>query len=144
MDKFVTNYGKNECKTEHRAYYRVNEAIPAHSPGKNKTVYLMKEEESEMFTKLTKLFSLILVFVLVTGAASTLAAPAPQASSQQDIVDIAVADGRFTTLVTALEAAGLVETLQGEGPFTVFAPTDEAFAKLPAGALDSLLADPEA
>jgi len=55
------------------------------------------------------------------------------------IVDIAVADGRFTTLVAALEAAELVETLNGEGPFTVFAPTDEAFAALPAGTLDSLL-----
>lgn len=55
------------------------------------------------------------------------------------IVDIAVADGRFTTLVAALQAAGLVETLSGEGPFTVFAPTDDAFAKLPAGTVDSLL-----
>jgi transforming growth factor-beta-induced protein len=56
-----------------------------------------------------------------------------------DIVDTAVADGRFKTLVAAVEAAGLVETLKGEGPFTVFAPTDAAFAKLPAGTLDSLL-----
>ncbi|MBI5294301.1 MAG: fasciclin domain-containing protein [Chloroflexi bacterium] len=55
------------------------------------------------------------------------------------IVDIAVADGRFTTLVAALTAADLVETLSGEGPFTVFAPTDDAFAALPAGTLDSLL-----
>ena len=55
------------------------------------------------------------------------------------IVDIAVADGRFTTLVAAVQAAELVETLSGEGPFTVFAPTDDAFAKLPAGTLDSLL-----
>lgn len=60
------------------------------------------------------------------------------------IVDVAVADGRFTTLVTALQAAGLVETLQGDGPFTVFAPTDDAFAALPEGALDGLLADEEA
>jgi transforming growth factor-beta-induced protein len=55
------------------------------------------------------------------------------------IVDIAVADGRFTTLVAALTAADLVETLSGDGPFTVFAPTDDAFAALPAGTLDSLL-----
>jgi len=55
------------------------------------------------------------------------------------IVDIAVADGRFTTLVAAVTAADLVETLSGEGPFTVFAPTDDAFAALPAGTLDSLL-----
>ena len=56
-----------------------------------------------------------------------------------DLVDTAVADGRFTTLVSAVQAAGLVETLKGEGPFTVFAPTDDAFAKLPAGTLDTLL-----
>jgi transforming growth factor-beta-induced protein len=56
-----------------------------------------------------------------------------------DIVDTAVADGRFTTLVAAVQAAGLVETLKGEGPFTVFAPTDEAFAKLPAGTVEDLL-----
>ncbi len=58
---------------------------------------------------------------------------------QKDIVDTAVAAGSFTTLVAALEAAGLVETLKGEGPFTVFAPTDAAFAALPAGTLESLL-----
>ena len=56
-----------------------------------------------------------------------------------DIVDTAVADGRFKTLAAALTAAGLVDTLKGEGPFTVFAPTDEAFAKLPAGTVDTLL-----
>jgi len=68
------------------------------------------------------------------------ATPAPTATqAPKTIVDIAVADGRFTTLVAALEAAGLVETLQGEGPFTVFAPTDDAFAKLPAGTVESLL-----
>jgi uncharacterized surface protein with fasciclin (FAS1) repeats len=65
------------------------------------------------------------------------------AGLNMSIAEIAVADGRFTTLVTALEAAGLVETLSGEGEFTVFAPTDEAFAALPDGTLDSLLADPQ-
>jgi len=59
----------------------------------------------------------------------------------RDIVDIAVEDGRFTTLVAAVQAADLVETLKGEGPFTVFAPTDDAFAALPAGTIDALLAD---
>jgi transforming growth factor-beta-induced protein len=59
--------------------------------------------------------------------------------ADKTIVDVAVADGRFKTLVAALQAAGLVETLQGAGPFTVFAPTDEAFAKLPAGTIDTLL-----
>jgi uncharacterized surface protein with fasciclin (FAS1) repeats len=61
---------------------------------------------------------------------------------QADIVDTAVAAGSFTTLAAALQAAGLVDTLKGDGPFTVFAPTDEAFAKLPAGTLEALLADP--
>jgi uncharacterized surface protein with fasciclin (FAS1) repeats len=60
---------------------------------------------------------------------------------QPDIVEVAVADGRFTTLAAALEAADLIETLKGEGPFTVFAPTDDAFAKLPEGTVEALLAD---
>jgi uncharacterized surface protein with fasciclin (FAS1) repeats len=59
----------------------------------------------------------------------------------QDIVDTAVAAGSFKTLAAALTAAGLVETLKGPGPFTVFAPTDDAFAKLPAGTVDALLKD---
>lgn len=66
------------------------------------------------------------------------ATPTPSA----DIVDTAVAAGTFTTLADALTAAGLVETLKGAGPFTVFAPTDEAFAKLPAGTVEELLKDP--
>lgn len=95
-----------------------------------------------MQIKVSKILSVLLgLVVFTTLTASALAAPRLQA--EQTIVDVAVADGRFTTLVTALQAAGLVETLQGEGPFTVFAPTDEAFAKLPEGALDNLLADPD-
>jgi len=64
---------------------------------------------------------------------------ADQAQPQQDIVAIASANQDFSTLVTALEAAGLVETLQGDGPFTVFAPTNAAFEKLPAGTVEDLL-----
>ncbi len=72
------------------------------------------------------------------------ATPIPTApAATADIVETAVAAGNFTTLARALEAAGLVETLKGEGPFTVFAPTDAAFAALPAGTLDALLADRE-
>ncbi len=59
----------------------------------------------------------------------------------QNIVEVAVANGSFKTLVAAVQAAGLAETLSGEGPFTVFAPTDAAFAKLPAGTVEALLAD---
>jgi uncharacterized surface protein with fasciclin (FAS1) repeats len=63
---------------------------------------------------------------------------------KKTIVDVAVEAGSFETLVAAVQAAGLVETLSSEGPFTVFAPTDEAFAKLPEGTLESLLANKEA
>jgi len=74
--------------------------------------------------------------------AVSVAAPARADHHQgKDIVDTAVAAGSFNTLATALKAAGLVDTLKGKGPFTVFAPTDEAFRKLPAGTLEKLLAD---
>jgi uncharacterized surface protein with fasciclin (FAS1) repeats len=71
--------------------------------------------------------------------ASTSAFAGGTTTPSQDIVDTAVAAGSFQTLTTALKAAGLVETLKGKGPFTVFAPTDEAFAKLPEGTVQSLL-----
>jgi uncharacterized surface protein with fasciclin (FAS1) repeats len=64
---------------------------------------------------------------------------APVRAAEKDIVDTAVAAGNFKTLAAALQAAGLVDTLKGKGPFTVFAPTDEAFAKLPAGTVENLL-----
>jgi len=74
------------------------------------------------------------------GVASlSLAATALAAPPAQDIVDTAVAAGSFKTLVAAVQAAGLVDTLKGAGPFTVFAPTDEAFAKLPPGTVEDLL-----
>lgn len=69
---------------------------------------------------------------------ATTEAPA-EAAAEGDIIEVATAAGSFNTLAAALQAAGLVETLQGEGPFTVFAPTDEAFAALPAGLVDALL-----
>ena len=75
----------------------------------------------------------------VTEAPMATAAPSPAAA---DIVDTAVAAGDFTTLVTAVKAAGLEQTLRGDGPFTVFAPTDDAFAALPAGTIETLLKDP--
>jgi uncharacterized surface protein with fasciclin (FAS1) repeats len=72
-----------------------------------------------------------------------MASAMPEAPQMADIVDTAVAAGNFTTLAKALTAANLIETLKGEGPFTVFAPTDAAFAALPEGTLDNLLANPE-
>lgn len=79
--------------------------------------------------------------LLATRAISVAESPKPTMSSKSTIVETAVAAGSFGTLVTALKAAGLVETLSGPGPFTVFAPTDEAFAKLPKGTVEALLAD---
>src|SRR3954471_22929635 len=70
---------------------------------------------------------------------ATLALAVPTHAADKDIVDTAVAAGSFKTLAAALKAAGLVDTLKGEGPFTVFAPTDDAFAKLPAGTVETLL-----
>mgnify|MGYP000875932443 CR=1 FL=1 len=72
-------------------------------------------------------------------AAGLIAIAIPAHAQDKDIVDTAVAAGEFTTLAAALDAAGLVQTLKGEGPFTVFAPTDAAFAKLPAGTVEELL-----
>lgn len=88
----------------------------------------------------------------ITAPAATPATPEPteeaapetttETTALLDIVDTAVGAGNFTTLVAAVEAAGLVDALKGEGPFTVFAPTDEAFAAIPQETLDALLADP--
>jgi transforming growth factor-beta-induced protein len=97
-------------------------------------------------------FIVILALVLAACAPASTPEPTPVPTEEpteevevepepQSIVDIAVADGRFSTLVSALQAADLAGTLAGEGPFTVFAPTDEAFAKLPEGTLEALLED---
>ena len=86
-----------------------------------------------MKTTRTLFKSLLCVVSLAGLSAGTLAA------AEKDIVDTAVAAGSFKTLAKALDAAGLVETLKGPGPFTVFAPTDDAFAKLPDGTVEMLL-----
>jgi len=102
----------------------------------------------------TRIFALVAILALVVAACSgsddevaetttTTEAAMEEEMMDETIVDVAVNNG-FNTLVAAVQAAGLVETLQGDGPFTVFAPTDEAFAALPEGTLDSLLEDPEA
>jgi len=78
-------------------------------------------------------------FLVVLTVLATAATAAPKHSGEKDIVDTAVTAGQFNTLAKALQWAGLVDTLKGKGPFTVFAPTDAAFAKLPAGTLDDLL-----
>jgi uncharacterized surface protein with fasciclin (FAS1) repeats len=85
-----------------------------------------------------KVFLIAIALTLITGTAS-----AGDYGAKKDIVDIAISDDSFDTLVSALQAAGLVDTLKSDGPFTVFAPTDDAFAKLPEGTVESLLADKE-
>jgi uncharacterized surface protein with fasciclin (FAS1) repeats len=77
-------------------------------------------------------------------ACATMLTTVSLAGDKKDIVDTAISAGNFNTLVEAVKAAGLVDTLKGEGPFTVFAPTDEAFAKLPKDTLQGLLADKKA
>jgi uncharacterized surface protein with fasciclin (FAS1) repeats len=103
----------------------------------------------------TKFAFVFVVLAMVLAACGTQATPAPEPTAMPEptavpteepempktIVDIAVEDGRFTILVAAVQAAGLVDTLSSEGPFTVFAPTDEAFAALPEGTVEALLAD---
>jgi len=87
---------------------------------------------------------LIATLLASTTLASTALAdgkPKKTEPAAKDIVDLAAGDARFSTLVTAVKAAGLVDTLKGKGPFTVFAPTNEAFAKIPKADLDALLAD---
>jgi uncharacterized surface protein with fasciclin (FAS1) repeats len=82
--------------------------------------------------------------MLMVASLAVVLALAPAARGdhhEKDIVDTAVAAGQFKTLATALTAAGLVDTLKGPGPFTVFAPTDDAFAKIPKADLDAILAD---
>ena len=80
------------------------------------------------------------VFAAVASVAMTFGTLGAYAMGHsKDIVDTAASNGQFETLVTAVKAAGLVDTLKGDGPYTVFAPTDEAFAKLPAGTVEDLL-----
>ena len=94
----------------------------------NKRNHLFLENSIKVLTK-----SLSVIAVTAAESFSTVPAVA------KDIVDTAVSAGKFTTLVAAVKAAGLVDTLKSKGPFTVFAPTDEAFAKLPDGTVETLL-----
>ncbi len=87
-----------------------------------------------MFTRSLKFVATGLTTLALIGGSAV-------AQAQNTIVDVAVANGNFKTLVAAVKAAGLAETLSSPGPFTVFAPTDAAFAKLPAGTVDALLKD---
>jgi transforming growth factor-beta-induced protein len=127
----------------------------------NEKVTNKSKRSNKMFNK-KSLFSvsllLVLALLIVACAPAVAQEPAPMPTDPpavveepepepepepelQTIVEIAVADGRFTTLVAALQAAELVDALSGDGPFTVFAPTDDAFAQLPEGTVEALLED---
>lgn len=115
---------------------------------KKTTVYGEVLEESKMKTmKILALIMLPVMILAITGCSddddSNIMAPSKQPQTM-DIVETAISAGNFSTLVTALQAAELVDALRGEGPFTVFAPTDDAFAALPEGLLNDLLNDKEA
>jgi len=105
---------------------------------------------NQIFSRIFTIIAILLVmglaafgFGISVNSQTPTATPTMTASPTPtlDIIDTAIADGRFTTLVAAIQAAGLVDTLKGQGPFTVFAPTDEAFNKLPPGTVDGLLKD---
>lgn len=91
-----------------------------------------------LFRKIAGMMALGLLTITAQGQAQYMSSTNGSAD-ENDIVATAIAAGSFETLVTAVKAAGLVETLRGEGPFTVFAPTDDAFAKLPAGTVEELV-----
>jgi uncharacterized surface protein with fasciclin (FAS1) repeats len=101
----------------------------------------MKGDE---IVKRATLYAMLISTMLLVGmcyGGSNSMATSKTAAAEKDIVDTAVAAGNFKTLVSAVEAAGLVDTLKGPGPFTVFAPTDDAFAKVPKDQLEALLAN---
>jgi uncharacterized surface protein with fasciclin (FAS1) repeats len=103
------------------------------------------KKEQEMKTKSTALVAVGALSMAMWAATPAQAhcGKCGHGAAEKDIVDTAVAAGQFETLVTAVKAAGVVDTLKSDGPFTVFAPTDEAFAKLPKETLKALLADPD-
>jgi uncharacterized surface protein with fasciclin (FAS1) repeats len=86
-----------------------------------------------------KSLAIAFLFISITGFSVNAQSQMSTKSKSMDIVDLAISQDNLSTLVAALKAGGLVETLKGKGPFTVFAPTNEAFAALPAGTLESLL-----
>jgi uncharacterized surface protein with fasciclin (FAS1) repeats len=108
-------------------------ARPEGGPAAGTTIRRRNAAGRTTMTKTLKSMAVVFAVAGMVLAGGTVRA------DQKDIVDTAVAAGSFTTLAKALQAAGLVDTLKGKGPFTVFAPTDEAFAKLPAGTLEELL-----
>ena len=124
-------------KQEHRVEFKEQEDSQGSTTGRKELTMKVTKSIGRMITARGALLALL----AVVGAQPLLAKmEVPEdAAKQANIVETAVAAGQFKTLAAALEAAGLIDALTGKGPFTVFAPTDEAFAKLPAGTVESLL-----
>ena len=99
-----------------------------------KLYFINSHQGNKMFKRFASIMSIAIASLFFTTVSF-----ADHHGMDKDIVDVAVENGSFNTLVAAVQAAGLVETLKSEGPFTVFAPTDEAFAKLPEGTVEMLL-----
>lgn len=118
----------------------IREVNKIQSMSKSLNLQVSKQIKQEKENIMKFKFSAVILTVAVMMAMVVMPATAGNAE-KKDIVDTAVGAGSFNTLVTAVKAAGLVETLKGKGPFTVFAPTDAAFAKLPAGTVEALLKD---
>jgi uncharacterized surface protein with fasciclin (FAS1) repeats len=112
-------------------------ASPANSPAIQRLASHVVYRESKLLRNEEEAMKRCLLSLVVVGLVAAFAGRS--VAADKDIVDTAVAAGKFKTLAAALQAAGLVETLKGKGPFTVFAPTDDAFAKLPKGTVETLL-----
>jgi uncharacterized surface protein with fasciclin (FAS1) repeats len=104
------------------------------------TIIVMNPVSENMKMKIITILAALFLLASLAGA-SDYASKTAETESQKNIVETAVAAGNFNTLVEAVKAAGLVDTLSSPGPFTVFAPTDEAFAKVPKAVLDALMAN---
>jgi uncharacterized surface protein with fasciclin (FAS1) repeats len=123
--------------------YSLGEALRSHLVDRSLIHPMRASMIASPHRLLARLFPALALLASLTSVGFSTSPAHAQTMSSDDIVDTAVNAGQFNTLATALEAAGLVDTLKGPGPFTVFAPTDAAFAKLPAGTLESLLANPD-
>lgn len=127
--------GYDQRGTPGKGSYDICHLAPAHRQ-QAKAFDMTRQEVSMNIRRIARAIGLtaVLLGMMVVGSPQV-----ARAEAQQDIIGTAIAAGSFKTLVAAVQAAGLAETLRGPGPFTVFAPTDEAFAKLPAGTLENLL-----
>ena len=135
MWKEKTTFQKRTLIKAHAADQACGEFLPMRMKSPKNLPFRTFDTNNLRRITVKRIYTTICIALAIALSAGSLAL----AQSQKDIVDTAVTAGDFKTLAAALQAAGLVDTLKGPGPFTVFAPTDEAFAKLPAGTVEDLL-----